>query len=103
MGEEKYVTNNDTAAPISLNPPRALENVEEARMRRIIEYGGARSAQTRAVLGRLEASQHEIWQQADKETMRRWELLHARYLECRREGRASARGGAAQGRAGVLA
>jgi hypothetical protein len=97
-----YVPSNDTAAPpVSVSPPRALENVE-ARLRRMVEHGGARSAQTRAVLGRLEA-EREIWQQADEETIRRWELLHARYLEYRREGRASARGGDAQGRAGVLA
>jgi hypothetical protein len=57
-----YVTSNDTAPPVSLSPPRALENVE-ARMRRIVEYGGARSAQTRAVLGRLE-DECEIWQQS---------------------------------------
>jgi hypothetical protein len=56
------VTNNDTAAPISLSP-RALENVEEARLRRIIdEYGGAPSAQTRAVPGHLE-DEREIRQQ----------------------------------------
>jgi hypothetical protein len=40
MGEEMYVTSNDTAAPISVSPARALENVE-ARLRRIVEYGGA--------------------------------------------------------------
>jgi hypothetical protein len=57
-----YVTNDDTAAPIGLSP-RALENLEEARLRRIVEYGGARSAQTRAVPGRLEA-EREIWQQS---------------------------------------
>ncbi len=34
--------------------------------------------QTRAVLGRLE-DEREIWQQPDEETIRRWELLHARY------------------------
>jgi hypothetical protein len=35
------------------------------------------------VLGRLE-DEREIWQQADEETIRRWELLRARYLEyCR--------------------
>jgi hypothetical protein len=30
-----------------------VENVEEAQPRRMVEYGGARSAQTRAVLGHL--------------------------------------------------
>lgn len=35
------------------------------------------------MLGRLE-DEREIWQQADEETIRRWELLRARYLEyCR--------------------
>jgi len=57
-----YVTNDDTAAPIGQSP-RALENLEEARLRRIVEYGGARSAQTRVVPGRLEA-EREIWQQS---------------------------------------
>jgi hypothetical protein len=33
-----------------------VENVEEARPRRMVEYGGARSAQTRAVPGRLARS-----------------------------------------------
>jgi hypothetical protein len=95
-----YVTSNATAAPISVSPARALENVE-ARIRRIDEFGGGKGAATQAVLDRLEA-EREIWQQqqADEETIRRWELLHARYLEYRR-GRASARGGDAQGRARV--
>jgi hypothetical protein len=58
-----------------------LENVEEARPRRIVEYGGARSAQTRAVPGRLEC-EREIRQQregrrGDDPALR--ELLDARY------------------------
>ena len=40
-GDWMYVTSNDTAAPISVSPARALEN-GEARIRRIDEFGGGK-------------------------------------------------------------
>jgi hypothetical protein len=57
-----YVTGNDTAAPpVGVSPP-PLWRTSRRAMRRRVEYGGARSAETRAVLGRLE-DEREIWQQ----------------------------------------
>jgi hypothetical protein len=68
-----FVSNSDTAAPISTSPARALENVR-ARMGRILEHSGSGpNKETRAVLDRLETEQ-EAWQQAaDEETIGRWE------------------------------
>lgn len=66
-----YVTSNDTAAPVSVSPARALKNVE-ARIRRIVEFGGGRGAATQAVLDRLEAERETWQQQVDEETIRCW-------------------------------
>jgi hypothetical protein len=72
-------------------------------MRRRVEYGGDRSAQTRAVLGRLE-DEREIRQQREGRRGDDPALgALARALPRVPQGRASARGGDAQGRAGVLA
>jgi hypothetical protein len=78
-----YVTNNDTAAPISLSPPRFGERrggaaAADNRVRRRPKRADTRRAG--APRGRARDPAAE---QADEETIRRWELLHARHLEYR--------------------